>query len=123
MTILVAAISFGLSVDDTIHYLTHFGNALTVDPNNDVAHCLARAYQVSAKALISTSAVMVFAFLTLVLSPFRPSASFGLLASGAILAALVGDLVFMPAVILSSARIRRLLLKGVLREGLEVENF
>lgn len=122
MTILVAAISFGLSVDDTIHYLTHFGNALTVDPHRDVARCLARAYKVSAKAVISTSAVMVFAFSTLVLAPFRPSASFGMLASCAILAALVGDLVFMPAVILSSARIRRLLLKGVLRENLEIGN-
>ena len=122
MTILVAAISFGLSVDDTIHYLTHFGNALKADTNKDVVRCLARAYKVSAKALISTSAVMFFAFLTLVLAPFRPSASFGMLASCAILAALVGDIVFMPAVILSSVRIRRLLLKGVLRENLVVGN-
>jgi predicted RND superfamily exporter protein len=45
----------------------------------------------------------------LLFSPFRPVIAFGVLGSAAILFSLVGDLIFMPSVILSSTLFRRLL--------------
>jgi predicted RND superfamily exporter protein len=114
MTILVAAISFGFSLDDTIHYLTHLRRELASrSPSTTVQQCLDSAYSICAKALISTSAVFFFGLLALLGAPFKPSASFGLLAASAALAALIGDLVFMPAVILSSGKIQRLLEKSL----------
>ena len=114
ITIMVAVISFGLSVDDTIHYLSQLRNALVDRPMLEAAPAAVdRAYRVSAKALISTSAVMVFSFITLVFSPFRPTTSFGLLASVAALTALAADLLFMPALILKLRVLQKLTIRGL----------
>ncbi|MEJ2719095.1 MAG: MMPL family transporter, partial [Deltaproteobacteria bacterium] len=102
VTIFAATISIGLSVDDTIHYLTQLQREIrSHGPTRTVETCLTDAYGVTGKALISTSAVLFFGFLVLVWSPFQPVISFGVLGSSAIIAALFGDLVFMPSIILS----------------------
>ncbi len=118
VTIFAATVSIGLSVDDTIHYLTQLRRETdAAGAETDVESCLARAYQTTAKALISTSAVLFFGFLILLWSPFRPVVSFGLLGSSAIVAALVADLVFLPALILSVPLIKRLVRKEMLASG------
>lgn len=110
ITILVAVISFGLSVDDTIHYLTHLRHALVDQPaERAVIKAVQKAYRTSAKALISTSAVLMFSFITLVMSPFKPTADFGLLSSVAALTALAADLILMPAIMLRSKVLQRAL--------------
>jgi predicted RND superfamily exporter protein len=109
VTIFAATVSIGLSVDDTIHYLTQLRREIVARGETlDIEKCLAEAYHVTAKALISTSAVLFFGFATLVVSPFRPVIFFGMLGSAAILAALAGDLIFMPSFILSFEPFRRL---------------
>ncbi len=109
VTIFAATVSIGLSVDDTIHYLTQLRREILARGETmDIEKCLAEAYHVTAKALISTSAVLFFGFATLVVSPFRPVIFFGMLGSAAILAALAGDLIFMPSFILSFKPFRRL---------------
>jgi predicted RND superfamily exporter protein len=59
----------------------------------------------------------------LLISPFRPVGCFGVLGSAAILCSLIGDLVFMPSIILSSSFIRKLLTKEmtgkVMNNGVE----
>ena len=113
LTIMAAVISFGLSVDDTIHYFSQLQSAFERSPTRGaIRGAVKEAYRMSAKALISTSAVMALSFVTLVFSPFRPTASFGLLASVAAVIALAADLVFMPALILSFDRIQRMILNG-----------
>lgn len=112
VTIFAATISIGLSVDDTIHYLTQLQREIrSHGPARTVETCLTDAYGVTGKALISTSAVLFFGFLVLLWSPFRPVISFGVLGSFAIVAALFGDLVFMPSLILSFSPIRKLVNK------------
>jgi predicted RND superfamily exporter protein len=112
VTIFAATISIGLSVDDTIHYLTQLQREIrSHGPARTVETCLTDAYGVTGKALISTSAVLFFGFLVLLWSPFQPVISFGVLGSSAILAALFGDLVFMPSIILSFSPIRKLVNK------------
>jgi hypothetical protein len=109
VTIFAATVSIGLSVDDTIHYLTQLRREIVARGKTlDIEKCLAEAYRTTAKALISTSAVLFFGFATLVVSPFRPVIFFGMLGSAAILAALAGDLIFMPSFILSFEPFRKL---------------
>jgi predicted RND superfamily exporter protein len=110
MTIFAATAAIGLAVDDTIHYLTQLRRELSgPERKHNIEKSLKKAYETTARALISTSVVLFFGFLTLLLSPFRPLASFGVLLSSGILVALIGDLVVMPAVILSFPWIKRTL--------------
>ena len=113
MTIMAAVVSFGLSVDDTVHYLTHLKTGLGQGTQAaPIRAALAYAYRISAKALIATSAIIVLSLLTLGFSPFKPAAAFGLLAALAAAAALASDILFMPALILWSRRLQNLLLAG-----------
>lgn len=116
VTVFAATVSIGLSVDDTIHYLTQLQRQIkskAPGEDDDVAVCLAEAYQITAKALISTSAVLFLGFIMLVWSPFQPVIAFGILGSSAILAALVGDLIFLPSVILSIGPVKRLVARKI----------
>ena len=114
VTVFAATVSIGLSVDDTIHYLTQLRREIEErrgDPN--VEQCLAAAYLITAKALISTSAVLFFGFLMLLGSPFQPVIYFGLLGSTAVIAALIGDLVFLPSFILAFPPLKRIVSRSM----------
>jgi predicted RND superfamily exporter protein len=117
VTVFAATIAIGLSVDDTIHYLTQLRRHMTARQvgRGDIEDSLRAAYQTTAKALISTSATLFLGFLVLSLTPTRPAIYFGFLGAAAILAALIGDLVLMPAVILTFKRIRRLVNREIIR--------
>jgi len=110
VTVFAATIAIGLSVDDTIHYLTQLKRDMSAphegEPN--IERSLRQAYQTSAKALISTTLTLFFGFMALSLTPTQPAIYFGFLGSSAIMAALLGDLVVMPAVILTFKPIKRL---------------
>lgn len=107
VTIFVAAISIGLSVDGTIHFLTPLARFVRKHDGKDLSQKLKLAHARTARAVISTTAVLALGMLTLYFSPFRPIASFGILASMAIVVALLGDLMFMPAFILAVPAVRR----------------
>jgi predicted RND superfamily exporter protein len=104
ITVLVAAIALGLSADDTIHYLTHFRDAL----HGDAAEALEEAYRRTGKALLSTSLVLAASLGVLVFAPLRPSVFFGVLISAAVVAAWAADVMLMPSLLLASGRIRRI---------------
>jgi uncharacterized protein len=110
VTVFAATVAIGLSVDDTIHYLTQLKREISAPKTGppDIEASLATAYRKSAKALISTTSTLFFGFMVLSLTPTQPAIYFGLLGSSAILAALLGDLVFMPAVILTFPVLRGL---------------
>jgi predicted RND superfamily exporter protein len=110
VTVFAATIAIGLSVDDTIHYLTHLRRNMISSrgEETDIETSLSSAYDSTAKALISTSLTLFFGFLVLSLTPTKPAIDFGLLGAAAILAALLGDLVFMPAVVLTFKKIKNL---------------
>jgi predicted RND superfamily exporter protein len=110
VTVFAATVALGLAVDDTIHYLMHLKHEISVA--KQPAHledCMRKAFDVTAKAMLSTSLVLFFGFLVLIISPFRPVISFGILGSAAILAALLSDVVFMPSAILSSLVLKKLI--------------
>lgn len=108
VTIFAATIAIGLSVDDTIHYLTQLRRDIIKFRGTEkgIEDCLSSAYNTSAKALISTSSALFCGFLALTLTPTLPAVYFGFLGASAILAALLGDLVFMPSLILAISPIK-----------------
>jgi len=110
LTIFAAVISFGLSVDDSIHYLTQLKREISVHKNDRNIHdCLKNAYHKNARALVSTTAVLFFSALGLCFSPFSHVFSLGVLISSASIIALAGDLVCMPAVVLQFKPLNTLL--------------
>lgn len=112
VTVFAASVSIGLTVDNTVHYLTQLKREINARGRaHTIEQCLSAAYEVTARAMISNHAVIFFGFTMLLISPFRPVVCFGVLGSAAILCPLIGDLVFMPSIILSSSFIRKLLTK------------
>lgn len=112
VTVFCAAISLGLAVDDTVHFLKQLRYELA-DRGDQVPFetCVHTAFSITAKAMVSTSAVLFFGFIMLLISPFSPVNSFGILSSIAIVTALLGDVVLLPALLLSLRSLRTLVLK------------
>ena len=110
VTVFAATVALGLAVDDTIHYLAQLKEeSKALHQRNATRQCVRRAFKVTAKAMLSTSAILFAGFVVLVISPFRPVVSFGILGSVAILVANLSDIVLLPSVILASPRIRSLI--------------
>jgi uncharacterized protein len=98
MTITIAAITIGISVDNTIHYLHRLQNEFPVDLNYKEA--INRCHGGIGKAMYYTSVAIMFGFALLSFSNFIPTIYFGLLTGFAMFVALVGDLLLLPAIVL-----------------------
>ncbi len=98
MTITIAAITIGIGVDDTIHYIHRFKREFALD--RDYIASMYRCHGSIGKAMYYTSCTIVFGFAILVLSNFKPSIYFGLLTGVAMLAALMGALLLLPKLII-----------------------
>lgn len=98
MTITIASITIGISVDDTIHYIHRLKHEYMTDKNYSDA--IRRCHGGIGKAMFYTSVAIVFGFAVLSLSNFIPTINFGLLVGTAMLVALIGNLLLLPAIIL-----------------------
>jgi predicted RND superfamily exporter protein len=94
MTITIAAISIGIAVDNTIHYIYRYKKELRVDRN--YIKTVHRCHGSIGLALYYTSLTIIIGFSVLVLSNFIPSIYFGLLTGLAMCIALIGALTLLP---------------------------
>jgi predicted RND superfamily exporter protein len=99
MTVTIAAISVGIAVDNTIHYVHRFRTEFPRD-NNYIA-TMYRCHGSIGKAMFYTSITIIIGFSILALSNFTPSIYFGLLTGTAMLAALAGSLLLLPQLLIS----------------------
>lgn len=102
MTITIAAISVGMGVDNSIHYVHRFRAELAVDGDcseTGYRAAMHRAHATIGRALIYTAITVIAGFSLLALSNFMPSIYFGLFTSLAMAAALVGSLTLLPAML------------------------
>jgi predicted RND superfamily exporter protein len=98
MTITIAAISLGIAVDDTIHYIHRFKNEFQTD--RKYLPTMHRCHGSIGHAMYYTSVTIIIGFSILVLSNFMPSVYFGLLTGLAMLFALVAALTLLPRLII-----------------------
>jgi len=98
MTITIAAISIGIGVDDTIHYLHRFHEELAHDGNYVAA--MTRAHKSIGYAMYYTSFVVMLGFSILVVSNFIPTIYFGLLTVLVMAMVLLGALLLLPQLLL-----------------------
>lgn len=95
MTMTIAAVAMGISMDDTIHYVHRFQEEVTNGSDNPVRSShLSVGY-----ALLYTTSIIVIGFISLVFSDFVPSILFGLLTSLAMLLALITDMSILPVLL------------------------
>ena len=98
MTITVAAITVGIGVDNTIHYVHRFRREMEQD--KDYIASMYRAHESIGRAMFYTSVIIIFGFAIMVLSAFIPTIYFGLLTGLAMFTALLGALLLLPKLLL-----------------------
>lgn len=96
-TSIIAAITIGIGVDDTIHFLNTF--RCYRKWGEDVDTAIRKTLEVAGKAIIFTSLALICGFSVLELSPFKPLMLFGLLMAVTMVATTLGALVVLPAAI------------------------
>jgi predicted RND superfamily exporter protein/two-component sensor histidine kinase len=98
VTSLIASIAIGLAVDDTIHYLYRYNREFKQDLNKDRA--LRDTIKTVGKPITFTTITISIGFFILLFSHFKPTAIFGFLIVLTMLAALVGDLIILPSLMI-----------------------
>lgn len=98
MTITIAAISIGIAVDDTIHYIHRF--TLEYKETKNVTLSIENAHKSIGRAMFYTSTIIMIGFSVLVLSNFIPTIYFGVLTVIAMFMAIAMDLLFLPILLL-----------------------
>ena len=94
MTITVAAISVGMAVDNTIHYIYRYKKELK--KNNSVDIALNNAHSTTGRAIFYTATTISAGFCILSLSNFFPTILFGLFTSIAMILAFISSLTLLP---------------------------
>ena len=100
MTITIAAITIGIAVDNSIHYIYRFKEEFlkTKDYNKTLKIC----HSTVGVAILNTSITIVFGFSILVFSKFIPTIYFGVFTGIAMLLAMISVLTLLPSLILIS---------------------
>ncbi len=98
MTITIAAITIGIAVDNSIHYIYRFKEEF--NKIKDYNKTLKACHSTVGVAILNTSITIVFGFSILVLSKFIPTIYFGVFTGLAMLFAMISVLTLLPALIL-----------------------
>ena len=96
-TLLVAPMLIGIVVDDTIHFLTHY-RAL-MEEHDDYNKAIIGSFREVGQAITFTSIILVGAFVCFTFLDHNGLKNFGMLASLAMVTALAGDLLLLPALL------------------------
>ncbi len=97
MSITIASIALGITVDNTIHYFYRFREELARD--GDYIASMHRAHATIAFGMFYYSLATIVGFLVLVTSNFIPTLIFGLLTVVVLLVAILSDLLFSPLLV------------------------
>jgi uncharacterized protein len=98
-TLIVFSIAFGISVDDTIHFLAKFRQELTVR-KHDFRMCILVALRETGASMIYTSIVLFCGFLMFSFSQFGGTKALGVLISLTLFVAMFSNLIVLPTLLL-----------------------
>ena len=102
-TILVFSIAFGISVDDTIHFLAKYRQELIAN-NWQIKKSVYAALRETGLSMFYTSIVLFFGFSVFTISSFGGTVALGALVSITLLFAMLANLLLLPALLLSLER-------------------
>jgi len=102
-TILVFSIAFGISVDDTIHFLAKYRQELTAN-HWRIQKSVYAALRETGVSMFYTSIVLFFGFSVFVISSFGGTVALGALVSATLLFAMLANLILLPSLLLSLER-------------------
>ncbi len=94
VTSVIFTVSFGIAVDDTIHFLTRY--KLERSRGSSVDDAIRETFMVSGKAIILTTIILVFGFVSLIFSDFTGTYYVGILVCITLVSALLADLFLIP---------------------------
>lgn len=98
-SMMTASVAMGVAVDDTIHFLTWFRRGLA--EGYDRSKAIMYAYGRCANAMMQTTIIAGFGLSVFAFSTFKPTQRFGVIMLAMLIAAVVGDLILMPALLAS----------------------
>ena len=99
-TILIFSIAFGISVDDTIHFLAKYRQELQ-DNKWQVKKSVYNSVRETGLSMFYTSIVLFFGFSVFVVSNFGGTVALGALVSGTLLLAMLSNLLLLPSLLLT----------------------
>lgn len=99
-TILVFSVAFGISVDNTIHYLAKYRQELQAT-NWSIRSSVVLALKETGQSMIYTSIILFFGFGIFCLSSFGGTFALGLLTSITLFAAMLANLIVLPSLLLT----------------------
>ncbi|QLE00872.1 MMPL family transporter [Galbibacter sp. BG1] len=102
-TILVFSVAFGISVDDTIHFLAKYRQELAKNHWN-IRKSVYNALRETGVSMFYTSIVLFFGFSVFMLSSFGGTKALGGLVSFTLLVAMLANLILLPALLLALER-------------------
>jgi Predicted exporters of the RND superfamily len=102
-TILVFSIAFGISVDDTIHFLAKYRQELATHKWH-IKRSVYAALRETGVSMFYTSIVLFFGFSVFILSSFGGTKALGGLVSATLLFAMLSNLILLPSLLLSLER-------------------
>jgi uncharacterized protein len=102
-TILVFSIAFGISVDDTIHFLAKYRQELLTN-NWKIKRSVYAALKETGVSMFYTSIVLFFGFSVFTISSFGGTVALGALVSATLLFAMLANLLLLPSLLLSLER-------------------
>ena len=102
-TILVFSIAFGISVDDTIHFLAKYRQELKAN-HWRIKQSVYAALRETGVSMFYTSIVLFFGFSVFIISNFGGTVALGALVSATLLFAMLSNLILLPSLLLSLER-------------------
>lgn len=99
---MIAAVSLGLSVDSSIHYILHYRRSL--QQRFDHRKALQSAQENVGLAVVLSTLALIAGFASLTVSEFIPTVVFGTLASLTMLGGLLGNLLLLPLLLVGSGK-------------------
>ncbi|NOY30615.1 MAG: MMPL family transporter [Planctomycetes bacterium] len=96
---MTASVALGVAVDDTVHFLTWFRRGVT--RGMDRVEAVMLAYDRCATAMLQTTIIGGLGLAVFATSTFTPTQQFGYLMISMLGAALIGDLLLLPAILVS----------------------
>ena len=99
-TILVFSIAFGISIDDTIHFLVKYRQELSAN-NGVIKKSVLKALRETGLSMFYTSVVLFFGFGIFVASEFGGTVALGVLVALTLLVAMLSNLILLPCLLLT----------------------